>query len=42
LRFFKGKSLQIYYYEPKETRQAHLEEALDKKAYEERKQRDFL
>ena len=42
LRFFKGKNLTINYCEPRESRQAHIEESMDKKVYEEKKRMEFL
>jgi hypothetical protein len=39
---FKGCQLEVCFFEPKEVRELHLEESIDKKAYEQRKQRDIL
>ena len=39
LKLFKGKNLTVNYCEPKESRQAHIE---DMKAYEEKKGMEFL
>lgn len=42
VKLFKGKHLFINYCEPKELRQAQIEEMLDKKQYEDMKQKAFL
>jgi hypothetical protein len=41
-KVFKGKHLFISYCEPKELRQVHIEEMMDKKAYETMKSKQIM
>ena len=39
---FKGSVIEVTFFEPKEVRQLQLEEEIDKRAYEHKRQRDQL
>jgi RNA recognition motif-containing protein len=39
---FNGSQIEVFFYEPRETRQAKLEEQIDKRAFEQRRYTDYL